>query len=107
MPIPSPFSLLISLLSGGELALKNYILFMEDSSRKTFYSSSCKNEEDSPLHRQAQNGRFKLSCRKFAHSLPKGRSEKIELSIAISKKSRLIAHAFDNVLRARFRQGLN
>jgi hypothetical protein len=87
--------------------LKNYILFMEDSSRKTFYSSSCKNEEDSPLHRQAQNGRFKLSCRKFAHSLPKGRSEKIELSIAISKKSRLIAHAFDNVLRARFRQGLN
>jgi hypothetical protein len=45
---------------------------MEVSSRKTFYSSSCKIEEDSSLYRQAQNGRFRLSCRKCSRAPSEG-----------------------------------
>jgi hypothetical protein len=42
-PIPSPFSPShLTTFSGFRQALKSYILIMIDSSRKTFYSSSCK-----------------------------------------------------------------
>jgi len=43
-PLLSPF--LFHYSQGFELALKSYILLMKDSSRKTFYSTSCKIEAD-------------------------------------------------------------